>query len=93
MLLNRFVLILLLQKWGIGYLVQLKGMGLPIIIHKLLEIMSETGAKSVEFRCLEQNHASINIALKSGAKLINSIPNFMVVNGFMQNLNIYRVQL
>jgi ribosomal-protein-serine acetyltransferase len=63
------------------------------IIHKLPEIMSGTGAKSVEFRCLEQNHASINIALKSGAKLVSSIPNFMVANEFMQNLNIYRVQL
>jgi ribosomal-protein-serine acetyltransferase len=63
------------------------------IVSKSPEILSDTGAKTIEFRCLEQNYASINIALKSGAKLESSIPNFMVANGVKQNLNIYRVQL
>ncbi|KGJ88012.1 GNAT family N-acetyltransferase [Thalassotalea sp. ND16A] len=63
------------------------------ITDKLPDILADTSARIVEFRCLEQNLASIKVALKSGAELVYCIPNFMVANQTMQNLNIYRVQL
>lgn len=63
------------------------------IIPKLPEILAESNAKIIEFRCLDQNFASINIAKKSGAKLIDSISNFMVANQVTQNLNIYQALL
>jgi ribosomal-protein-serine acetyltransferase len=63
------------------------------IIAKLSEILNGSGAKAIEFRCLEQNYASIKVAMKSGAKLVDSIPNFAIANGIEQSLNIYRRQL
>ncbi|MBE0359587.1 hypothetical protein PALI_a0865 [Pseudoalteromonas aliena SW19] len=56
-------------------------------------ILKNTSAKVIEFRCLEQNVASINIALKSGASLVDTIPDFAFANNTMQQLNIYRVGL
>ena len=63
------------------------------IIAKLPEILADSEAETVEFRCLEQNTASIKIALRSGAKLVDSIPDFMLTNKVSQKLNIYQVPL
>jgi len=63
------------------------------IIARLPKVLADTGAKTVEFRCLEQNTASIKIALKSGARLVGSIPDFLVANQVSQSLNIYRMPL
>lgn len=56
-------------------------------------ILKNTSAKVIEFRCLEQNVASIKIALKSGASLVGTIPNFVSVGNTRQQLNIYQVAL
>jgi len=63
------------------------------IVGNFLKIVPKEGVSAIEFRCLEHNHASINVALKSGATLVDSIPKFMVANGVKQDLNIYRLQL
>jgi len=62
------------------------------IVAKLPQfLLHETNAKIIEFRCLEENLASISIAKKSGAVLIKSQPNFMTIANSNQNLNIYQV--
>ncbi|MFY8351228.1 GNAT family N-acetyltransferase [Pseudoalteromonas sp. SSM20] len=63
------------------------------IVKYLPKLLANTSANAIEFRCLEQNHASIKVALRAGANLVGSIPDFMVANGIKQNLNIYRVTL
>ena len=63
------------------------------VIARVPNILKNTSAKVIEFRCLEQNVASINIALKSGASLVDTIPDFAFANNTMQQLNIYRVGL
>lgn len=63
------------------------------IIQSLPELLKATKVKTIEFRCLAQNLASINIALKSGATLIKTIPDFIIVNSSYQHLNIYQKPL
>ncbi len=63
------------------------------VIARVPNILKNTSAKVIEFRCLEQNVASINIALKSGASLVDTIPDFAFANNTMQQLNVYRVGL
>lgn len=63
------------------------------IVNSLPKLLANTSANTIEFRCLEQNHASIKVALRAGAMLVGSILDYMVVNGIKQNLNIYRVAL
>lgn len=63
------------------------------IITKLSSSFVLEGAKLLEFRCLENNIASINIALKAGAELVDSISDFMVIDGMNQDLQVYRVSL
>ena len=63
------------------------------VIDKLPEILNGSAAKIIEFRCLEQNYASINIALKSGATLVDTIPDYMFTDQTQQKLHIYRMPL
>jgi len=49
--------------------------------------------KTVEFRCLELNDASISVAKKSGAKQIDSLPNFVESDGVTQSLLVFQVAL
>jgi len=63
------------------------------VITRVPIILKNTSAKVIEFRCLEQNAASIKIALKSGASLVGTIPNFASVGNTRQQLNIYQVVL
>ena len=63
------------------------------VIQKLPEMLNGSGAKVIEFRCLEQNYASINIALKSGATLVDTIPDYMFTDQAKQKLHIYRLPL
>ncbi|MBQ4800504.1 GNAT family N-acetyltransferase [Pseudoalteromonas sp. MMG006] len=63
------------------------------VIARVPSILKNTSAKVIEFRCLEQNVASIKIALKSGASLVDTIPNFVAVDNTRQQLNIYQVAL
>ena len=63
------------------------------VIARVPIILKNTSAKVIEFRCLEQNAASIKIALKSGASLVGTIPNFVSVDNTIQQLNIYQVDL
>lgn len=60
------------------------------IISKASQLLTSTHVKFIEFRCLEKNAASIKVALKSGALLVDVIPNFLVADNVLQNLNIYR---
>jgi len=60
------------------------------IISKAPQLLTSTHVKFIEFRCLEKNAASIKVALKSGALLVDVIPNFLVADNVLQNLNIYR---
>ena len=60
------------------------------IIAKASQLLMNTHARFIEFRCLERNEASIKVALKSGALLVDVIPNFLVADDVWQNLNIYR---
>ncbi|WP_462158797.1 GNAT family N-acetyltransferase [Pseudoalteromonas sp. GB56] len=63
------------------------------IIEHLVLLVPSLQVEVIEFRCLELNHASISVALKSGAHFVQSIPNYMVANNVTQSLNIYRLEL
>ena len=64
-----------------------------LIILKLSGYLkNEMGVKALEFRCLEQNIASIKIALRSGAKFVRTHEH-IEINNSKQALNIYRAQL
>jgi len=66
---------------------------ISLIILKFSEYMkNEMGVKALEFRCLEQNIASIKIAQRSGAKYVRTHEHIKINNG-KQALNVYRVQL
>lgn len=60
------------------------------VIEKLPEILNGSGVKIIEFRCLEQNYASINIALKSGATLVDTIAGDTFTHQTQQKMHIYR---
>ncbi|MEL0634989.1 GNAT family N-acetyltransferase [Pseudoalteromonas carrageenovora] len=60
------------------------------IITKASQLLMNTHARFIEFRCLERNEASIKVALSSGVLLVDVIPNFLVADDVWQNLNIYR---
>jgi len=63
------------------------------IISKASELLADTHTQFIEFKCLEKNAASINIALKSGALIVDVIPNFAFADNVWQNMNIYRSML
>lgn len=56
-------------------------------------IKDQIGATIMEFRCLAPNQPSINVALRLGASLTQTIPDFMVLAGESQSLNVYQVRL
>ncbi|TMO73151.1 N-acetyltransferase [Pseudoalteromonas sp. S3785] len=77
----------------LGYWLSCDAQGNGIIsqvITKAPQLLTSTHVKFIEFRCLEKNAASIKVALKSGALLVDVIPNFLVADDVWQNLNIYR---
>ncbi|MBU2970836.1 GNAT family N-acetyltransferase [Pseudoalteromonas sp. C2R02] len=67
-----------------------KGIMTSIVKNLPHYLKQNTNAKIIEFRCLEENLASINIAQKSGAVLVNSLPNYMEIANSNQKLNIYQ---
>lgn len=84
------------QVAELGYWLGDNGKGNGVIsqiVNYLPKLLANTSANAIEFRCLEQNHASIKVALRAGAYLVGSIPGFMEASGIKQNLNIYRVTL
>ncbi len=50
-------------------------------------------ARVLEFRCLENNFASINVAKKSGAQYLKKIQNYYTINNANQDLYIYQLKL
>lgn len=56
-------------------------------------IKDRIGATVMEFRCLAPNQPSINVALRAGAILTQVIPDFMILAGEGQSLNVYQVKL
>ena len=56
-------------------------------------LLANTDAKIIEFRCLENNTASIRVAKKSGAEFVDLIPNYMNTDNEEQDLHIYQLQL
>ena len=69
--------------------------GIMTLIIKSLphNLKQNTNAKIIEFRCLEENFASISIAQKSGAVLVDSLPNYMEIANSNQKLNIYQSRI
>ncbi|MEJ2763457.1 GNAT family N-acetyltransferase [Photobacterium sp. MCCC 1A19761] len=68
------------------------------VIHKILAALipalaQETNAEIVEFRCLEHNQASIQVATRAGAKWVKSVEHQMAVCNAAQKLNIYHLAL
>lgn len=63
------------------------------IIPFIPKYLKELGVKIMEFRCLTNNFASIRIATKSGAKLINSLPKYVAINNAYYELNIYQLRI
>ena len=56
-------------------------------------ILNNTPATAFEICCLTKNVASIKVAIKSGAAFSHAIEEFMVHDGSMQALNVYRKSL
>ena len=84
----------LVAELGYWLTSQAQGKGvIAQIIDKLPELCFEPPVKEIEFRCLSENHASIKVAKKSGATLIEVIPHFMEINGVEQDLNVYQAAL
>ncbi|MBY4675339.1 GNAT family N-acetyltransferase [Marinobacterium arenosum] len=49
--------------------------------------------RRIEFRCLEKNRASISVALRAGGECTGMIPDYRIINGVLQNLNVYTAKL
>jgi len=63
------------------------------IVDKLPHLLAGTESRVIEFRCLVQNKASISVAEKSGASLTKVVPEFLYMNGAMQDLLVYQVSI
>lgn len=63
------------------------------IVAQATTLLKGTPANTIEFCCLDQNHASISVALKSGAKFSHQLDDYMVQNGQHQSLRVYRKTL
>ncbi|CAM2907809.1 GNAT family N-acetyltransferase [Moritella viscosa] len=81
----------------VGYWLTHAVHGNGIIVNVISQLSSflleRTDAKIIEFRCLEKNIASISVAKKSGAKLVDSIPNYVNTGSESQELHIYQLLL
>jgi ribosomal-protein-serine acetyltransferase len=80
----------------LGYWLSADAQGYRVIssiILQLPQLLGESGAKIIEFRCLSENVSSIAVAENAGARLVKSRPNFMTINELSQDLNIYRAEL
>ncbi|MEX2961358.1 GNAT family N-acetyltransferase [Microbulbifer sp. TYP-18] len=80
----------------IGYWLTEAARGNGIISKAIIavgKILKDQGLSSIKIMCLDENKASIAVAERAGANHINSVPNYMEINGKLQNLNIYRVKL
>ena len=69
------------------------GIIIKIIAQLSSYLLANTEAKIIEFRCLENNTASISVAKKSGAEFVDLIPNYMNTDNENQDLHIYQLQL
>ncbi|SQD77409.1 protein of unknown function, Ribosomal-protein-serine acetyltransferase (fragment) [Moritella yayanosii] len=69
------------------------GIIVKIIAQLSSYLLANTEAKIIEFRCLENNTASISVAKKSGAEFVDLIPNYMNTDNENQDLHIYQLQL
>ena len=63
------------------------------IVNKLPHLLEGTQCRVIEFRCLVQNEASISVAKKAGASLAKIVPEFLYMNGAMQDLLVYQVAI
>ena len=81
----------------VGYWLSHAAHGNGIIVKIIAQLSSfllaNTDAKIIEFRCLENNTASISVAKKSGAEFVDLIPNYMKTDNESQDLHIYQLQL
>ncbi len=77
----------------VGYWLSRHATGFGIInkiIAQAPSLLQHTPAHTIEFCCLDQNHASISVALKSGAVFSHQLDNYMMQNGQQQSLRVYR---
>lgn len=79
--------------YWLSHAVHGNGIIVKIITQLSSFLLDKTDAKIIEFRCLENNAASISVAKRSGAEFINSIPNYMNIGNENQDLHIYQVRI
>lgn len=68
------------------------------IISSVISIISERlknmhAVRYIEIRCLAENRTSISVAERAGGQHTKTIPDYFAIDGKVQNLNIYTVQL
>ena len=80
----------------VGYWLKQDAQGKGVISQILTAMkkhLKNEGVHSIEIRCLEQNKASINVAKKAGAQLMNTIKNHSVIDGQQQDLLVFNVEI
>jgi len=79
--------------YWLSHAVHGNGIIIKIIAHLPSFLLANTDVKIIEFRCLENNTASISVAKKSGAEFVDSIPKYMNAGNENQDLHVYQLQL
>lgn len=77
----------------VGYWLSHRVHGNGIISDILPHVPRLANIKTIEFRCLDKNIASINVAKKFGAEHISTSPNFIIADGINQDLLIFQKHL
>lgn len=73
---------------------QVQGKGvLTSILSRLPELLANSLVNCIEFRVLNQNQASMNVALKAGAVHVDTKTNYMKMNETMQDLLVFQLPL
>ena len=80
----------------IGYWLSQRAQGNGVIsniIASIREILKSENIKHLRITCLNENKASIAVAIRAGAKHTDTVHQYMHIGGKLQDLNIYTVQL
>lgn len=80
----------------IGYWLSKTAQGHGIIsqaIASVSQYLKKQGVENLKITCLHENKSSIAVAKRAGAKHVETIPQYMTINGKTQHLNIYKMLL
>ncbi|MCH2057268.1 MAG: GNAT family N-acetyltransferase [Thalassotalea sp.] len=80
----------------VGYWLSQHAQGKGLVtqaMEAVIHLLRERGAKCLVITCLEQNKASIAVAERVGASHVETKPNYLTLDGNLQDLFIYSLAL